>query len=211
MRPVTSVLAILAFVGFVLTAAAEQENPSRLYGKVISVDTAGGKVVIAPKHGPHVTVTTDASTKVQVDGKDATLGDINPDMTLRVSPASGMKRDFSRPVVYTVTAADGTTQGYSVSVMPPARGQLMRVSGESLVLPAGQAARLSFDRLSLGSVAVRSTYQAGDHDRIDYQEGADYTVDYLNGTITRTGLSGHFPVWACAAGRTAASASHQMA
>lgn len=107
----------------------------------------------------------------------------------RISPASGMARDFSRPVVYTVTAANGTTQGYSVSVMPPARGQLMRVSGESLVLPATQAARLSFDRLSWGSVAVRSTYLAADPARIDYQEGVDYTVDYLNGTITRTAAS----------------------
>jgi lysophospholipase L1-like esterase len=107
----------------------------------------------------------------------------------RVTPASGMTRDFSRPVVYTVTAADGTTQGYSVSVMPPARGQLMRVSGESLVLPARQTARLSFDRLILGSVAVRSTYLSGDPARIDYREGVDYTVDYPNGTITRTAAS----------------------
>ena len=110
----------------------------------------------------------------------------------RVSPASGMKRDFSRPVVYTVTAADGTTQAYSVSVVPPARGQLIRVSGESLVLAATLPARLGFDRVTAGSVAVRSTYQAGNPGRIDYQEGADYTVDYSNGTITRT-ISSRIP------------------
>jgi hypothetical protein len=33
-----------------------------------------------------------------------------------VSPASGVARDFSDPVVYTVTAADATTQAYTVTV-----------------------------------------------------------------------------------------------
>ena len=48
MRSVTTVLATLALAGFALTAVAE-EKPSLVYGKAISVDTTGGKVVIAPE------------------------------------------------------------------------------------------------------------------------------------------------------------------
>jgi hypothetical protein len=33
-----------------------------------------------------------------------------------VSPASGVSEDFTTPVIYTVTAQDGTTQQYTVSV-----------------------------------------------------------------------------------------------
>ena len=94
MRTMTkTVLALLAMAGFALTAVA-LENPSRMYGKVVSVDTAGGKVVIAPKDGAQVTVTTDAGTKVQVSGKDAALGNIQPGMILRVAPASGTAADL---------------------------------------------------------------------------------------------------------------------
>ncbi|HEY0666334.1 MAG TPA: GDSL-type esterase/lipase family protein [Gallionella sp.] len=103
-----------------------------------------------------------------------------------VSPDSGVTRDFSLPVAYTVTAADGTTQEYSVSVVTPARGKFMRVSGESLVLASTIPGKLTFDRLVSGNVMVRSSYQANDPNGIAYQEGVDYTVDYPNGTITRT-------------------------
>ena len=109
-----------------------------------------------------------------------------------VSPASGATRDFSLPVAYTVTAADGTMQEYSVSVVAPARGKFMRVPGESLVLASTIPGKLSFDMLVSGSVTVRSTYQANDPNGIVYQEGIDYTVDYLNGTIART-MSSRIP------------------
>lgn len=109
-----------------------------------------------------------------------------------VSPASGMARDFSRPVVYTVTGADGTTQDYSASVAVSPRGKYMRVTGESLVLPAAIPGNLAFDKVTSGSVVVRSTYQASDPGAIVYQEGVDYTVNYLNGTIART-MSSRIP------------------
>lgn len=104
----------------------------------------------------------------------------------RISPASGMTQDFSRPFVYTIAATDGTTQEYAVAVVVPARGKTLRVPGESLVLAATIPGKLSFDTLTSGSVVVRSTNQANDPNGILYQEGLDYTVDYLNGTITRT-------------------------
>lgn len=76
------------------TPPASPAKPSLLYGKVVSVDVATGKVVIAPKEGPQVTVTTDASTKVRVKDKDAALADVQPGMVLRVNPATGTATDI---------------------------------------------------------------------------------------------------------------------
>ena len=63
---------------------------------------------------------------------------------------------------------------------------VMNVLGESLVLPATFPGNLCFDRLSSGSVTVRSTYLAEEPAGIDYKEGIDYLVDYEHGTIART-------------------------
>jgi lysophospholipase L1-like esterase len=101
-------------------------------------------------------------------------------------PDSAVAQDFSIPVTYTITAADGTTQQYSVSAIAQVRGKYMRVIGESLVLPSIIPGNLSFDSVVSGSVVVRSTYKANDPGCIVYQEGIDYVVDYTNGTIART-------------------------
>ena len=98
MRPLTAVLTFLTLTGFAVSAMA-QEKPSLLYGTVVygtvvSVDAANGKVVITPKGGSDVTVTTDASTKVRVKDKDTTLADVQPGMMLRVSPATGTAADI---------------------------------------------------------------------------------------------------------------------
>lgn len=73
---------------------AQPAKPSLLYGQVISVDTATGKVVIAPKEGPQVTVTTDKNTKVYLGSQDATLADVKSGMILRVNPATGVPADI---------------------------------------------------------------------------------------------------------------------
>ncbi len=145
---------------------------------------------------PWVTGTINEAThtiELELYGADVTM--LTPTIVhsgASISPASGMARDFSRPVAYTVTASDGTTQEYSVSVVAPARGKYMRVSGESLVLASTIPGRLSFDKVTSGSVVIRSTYLANDPNGIVYQEGIDYTVDYLNGAIART-MSSRIP------------------
>ena len=93
MRTLTAVLTVLALIGLGLPTIA-QEKPSLLYGSVVSVDAANGKAVITPKGGSDVTVTTDASTKVHVKDKEATLDDVQPGMMLRVSPATGTAADI---------------------------------------------------------------------------------------------------------------------
>ena len=93
MRPLTTVLTVLALTVLAVSAMA-QEKPSLLYGTVVSVDAVNGKVVITPKGGSDLTVTTDANTKVRVKDKDATLAEVQPGMILRVSPATGTAADI---------------------------------------------------------------------------------------------------------------------
>ncbi|WP_339718128.1 SGNH/GDSL hydrolase family protein [Cyclobacterium amurskyense] len=65
-------------------------------------------------------------------------------------------------------------------------GITMDIQGESLVLAANKPGKLSFDSLVENSVVVRSTYQRFNPESKVYIEGADYTVDYANGEISRT-------------------------
>ena len=71
-------------------------NPS-VVGKV---DEASHTVAVTVPFGTMVTALTPSITHAGTS----------------LSPASGAAQDFSRPVTYTVTAADGSTQGYVVTV-----------------------------------------------------------------------------------------------
>lgn len=95
MKRLTAVLALAAVATLTLTGLAQEttSKPNLLYGKVVSVDAAKGTIVVAPKEGPQVTVTTDAKTKFTVGDKPATLADIKPDMGIRVSPGTGTAED----------------------------------------------------------------------------------------------------------------------
>ncbi len=67
--------------------------------------------------GVHGTITGNAIALTVPYGTDVT--NLTPTVTITgasVSPASGVPRDFSSPVTYTVTAADGSTQNYTVTV-----------------------------------------------------------------------------------------------
>ena len=66
-----------------------------------------------------------------------------------------------------------------------ATGKKMSVQGESLVLVKTEPGKLCFDRVTKGSLTLRSTYVAGKPGGIIYDEGRDYVVDYAAGTITR--------------------------
>jgi acyl-CoA thioesterase-1 len=70
-----------------------------------------------------------------------------------------------------------------------ARDIKMKVTGESLVLPATQRGRLAFDQIIHGTLTLRSAYSPIQTNLTTYTEGADYTVDYQNGSIQRTPAS----------------------
>lgn len=93
-----SITAALVVAVFSLNARTRAEapagEPSRTYSTVASVDAAAGTVVVNMKDGTKLTVTTDANTKIQVDGKDAKLDDIKAGMVLRISPATGVAADL---------------------------------------------------------------------------------------------------------------------
>jgi hypothetical protein len=93
-KQLAAILAIAAVIGFGLTALAQegtsQPSSHTLTGKIVSVDAAGGKIVVEPKDGAQVTVATDAKTKVRLNAKDATVGDLKADMSVEVvKPATG--------------------------------------------------------------------------------------------------------------------------
>ncbi len=77
--------------GFVLAAQTGAATINDGAG-TIDIEVANGTNVTALQ--PTVTISTDAT----------------------VSPASGVATDFTNPVVYTVTAEDGTTKAYTVTV-----------------------------------------------------------------------------------------------
>ena len=62
----------------------------------------------------------------------------------------------------------------------------MKVQGESLVLAGALPASLCFDQVVEGSLTLRSTFAADQPGSTVYDEGADYVVDYAQGTIART-------------------------
>jgi hypothetical protein len=81
-------VAILGLAGFAM-AARGNKAPAGLHGKVVSVDAAAKTVTVKAKSG-EVVVTTDAGTTVTLDGAAATLADLKADMTVTVTPATGV-------------------------------------------------------------------------------------------------------------------------
>ena len=65
-----------------------------------------------------------ATVTTTVSYQTASLAALVPTITVSdyasISPASGIAQDFSSPVTYTVTAEDGTTKEWTISVMPEA-------------------------------------------------------------------------------------------
>lgn len=61
-----------------------------------------------------------------------TIG-ISSDAT--IDPASGVTQDFTNPVIYTVTAQDGTTQAWTVTVAQPAMLTVSEIQGQAAASP----------------------------------------------------------------------------
>ena len=87
-------LLICGLVGVVQAKAPadgkKKEKPVR--GQIISVAADGTSVVImtAGKTASEMTITTDAKTKVTVDGTEAKLADLKKDLYVLVTPGTGV-------------------------------------------------------------------------------------------------------------------------
>jgi biopolymer transport protein ExbD len=63
--------------------------PHPIEGKMVSVDLAGGTLVVQPEHRASVKVTTDANTAVVLDGKSSSLASLSAGMSVVVKFRSG--------------------------------------------------------------------------------------------------------------------------
>jgi len=79
-----------------------------LNGALVTIDETGKALQVKMPFGTDVTSLTPAITHSGAG----------------ISPVSGVARNFSSPVTYTVTAADGSTATYTVTVSVPSRGLL---------------------------------------------------------------------------------------
>lgn len=61
----------------------------------------------------------------------------------------------------------------------------MLIHGDSLVLIGEKPGLLCYDHLTLGTVMVRSRYEATMANNTSYEEGRDYQVDYQQGAVWR--------------------------
>jgi len=87
-----------------------EDGSSTTYIKTFSAAGVSGKITT----GRNITVTVPFCTNIT---------SLTPTIThtgVSLSPASGVAQDFTDPVVYTVTASDGSTKDYTVTVTKPA-------------------------------------------------------------------------------------------
>jgi hypothetical protein len=113
-----------------------------------------------------------------------------------VSPASGAAQDFSSPVTYTVTAEDGTTAQYTVTVtVTPKSGEkaitafsindvpgVITGTDVALTLPYGT------DKTSLGpqiTVSEKATVSPASGAAQDFSSSVTYTVTAEDGTTSQ--------------------------
>jgi hypothetical protein len=107
MKRFMAVLAAMAIIGLTSTALAGSEEPARtakpatLTGWIVSVNTTIREVVVF-KGGPiiagvpsNVTVHTNGSTKITIDGKAVKLADLKVWMYVVVTPATGTAKSIA--------------------------------------------------------------------------------------------------------------------
>lgn len=76
-----------------------------------------------------------------------------------VSPASGAAQDFTNPVTYTVTAADGSTQAYVVTVKVAAASDIVLLSAPSITIDRSGSSDSAFV-FTVSAVTGAATYKA---------------------------------------------------
>ena len=83
-------LIVLMAASALHAGAKKPPKPHPLVAVVESVDATAGTVLVKEKDGTEATVATDAETVVTVDGKAATLDDLDAGMMVAVTPPTGI-------------------------------------------------------------------------------------------------------------------------
>jgi hypothetical protein len=90
-----------------------------------------------------------------------------------ISPNSGVAQDFTNPVTYTVTAIDGSTQEYIVSVIPSSAGQQIDFDSSNNIAIVGQFLLCNYDNYTnyvTGTNGGLSSYISSTNWRTPYQQ-----------------------------------------
>ncbi|QXP52981.1 hypothetical protein [Cellulophaga sp. HaHa_2_1] len=158
--------------------------PALSSAKAITAFTIGG--VNGTISGTNISVTLPAGTNVTALSTSITHTGTS------INPASGAAQDFSSPVSYTVTAADGTTQVYSVTVTAPALSSTKAItaftiggvngtiSGTniSVTLPAGTNVTALSTSITHTGTSINPASGAAQ----DFSSPVSYTVTAADGT-----------------------------
>ena len=105
--PVTNQVLTVTFNGKTTTYAVNIIAPLSSDKSITSFDISNGTTVIS---GNNIAINFPSGTSItNLTPTIVTTG-------VSISPASGLSQDFTNPVIYTVTAADSSTQNYTVTV-----------------------------------------------------------------------------------------------
>lgn len=168
----------LAALGTIFTGCKDDESnpqsPKSSEKKITTFDFEG--------LDPDVTGVIDESDKSVLltvpygTGVEALVPTINVSEGASISPASGVAQDFSTPVTYTVTAADGSMQEYEVTVLV--------ALGEITCLPTQLPGEEAYLHITYNE---DHTIQQVDYQNYDDPEPGRFisTFHYDNGKLSR--------------------------
>ena len=110
------IISILFIVGLVAACKKDPDPVAKSLAKALSSFTFGSlsPAVAGSINGNTVTATVPFGTTVTALAPTIVVSD-----KATVSPASGVAKDFSNAVTYTVTAEDGTRQAYIANIVAP--------------------------------------------------------------------------------------------
>jgi hypothetical protein len=119
MKPICLLLPLCLLTGIVITSCKKQSSSPKSPDKAIdSLNLLKGNGAAFNPGDLAVTITPGDSILVSVPAFTDTTA-LEPIISITgktISPASGVEQNFSSPVIYTVTAADGSQVQYTVIV-----------------------------------------------------------------------------------------------
>ena len=149
-----SLIALAILLGVVWSCKKEDPAPVKSTEKAISTFTFSG---ISPAVTASISATTiSAGVPFSVD-VTTLVPTITVSTKATVSPASGSAQNFTNPVTYTVTAEDGTSQKYTVTVTKGAAPK----SAEKIILTFGFNALSPAVAASISGLNITATLPAG--------------------------------------------------
>jgi hypothetical protein len=131
------------FTGSVIYTVTAEDGSTAVYTVTVTIASASDKKITGFSFtSPPATgvVDEEAKTIAVTVPYSTVVTSLVPNITptgVRIDPASGVAQNFTGPVIYTVTAADGSTQTYTVTVT--ANGPLTGLSDIAAYLAAAPA------------------------------------------------------------------------